>query len=408
MTIPFLFFTEMSYAGQPPASSKSWTFLIFMNGDDEFMDEDQEEIIESMETIGSSEQINVVVQYASLRTKNSIRLLVQKSNNPHQITSPVLQQLGYVDMGDYHNLQNFIDWGIENFPAQHYAIVIASHGSGWYDSSDHSEVKSSRKRIISPDVISENQITIPQLSEVLRHTSQMIGHKIDIYGSDACLMQDIETLTELADTAHLIIGSEDLEHYDGGTWPYDLLFAKMEKISNPTPEQVSKLFIDSVKEMHERPIYKDEVSTFSVIDPERLQVLNKAIQNLSFNMLGIKKTEDVQKIVQAQEDTLHFTSPSGDLLEFIQKLRAANVEGLDKKNLTEIEDAINQAVIYKFNNTPRYQNLGGIGIWQPPLRSIFPNAMKNYHDLKFDRDTKWGAILEYLLSALSVEGTIAK
>jgi hypothetical protein len=311
-------------------------------------------------------------------------------------------------MGDYHNLQNFIDWGIENYPAQHYAIVIASHGSGWYDSSDHSEVKSSRKRIISPDVISENQITIPQLSEVLRHTSQMIGHKIDIYGSDACLMQDIETLTELADTAHLIIGSEDLEHYDGGTWPYDLLFAKMEKISNPTPEQVSKLFIDSVKEMHERPIYKDEVSTFSVIDPERLQVLNKAIQNLSFNMLGIKKTEDVQKIVQAQEDTLHFTSPSGDLLEFIQKLRAANVEGLDKKNLTEIEDAINQAVIYKFNNTPRYQNFGGIGIWLPSLHSIFPNAMKNYHDLKFDRDTKWGATLEYLLSALSVEGGIAK
>jgi hypothetical protein len=162
--------------------------------------------------------------------------------------------------------------------------------------------------------------------------------------------------------------------------------------------------------MHERPIYKDEVSTFSVVDPERLQTLNKAIQTLSFNMLAIKKAEDLQKILHVQEDTLHFTSPSGDLLEFIQKLRAAKVDSIDERNLAEIEDAVNQAVIYKFNNTPRYQNFGGIGIWLPHIGkySIQPAALKNYHDLKFDRDTRWGATVEYFVSAIPADASVAK
>src|SRR5688572_24777884 len=107
MVIPF----TATYAAAP---HKTWTFLIFLNGNNN-LDHYGAFNIKAMEKIGSDDQVNVVVQWASLSARKTVRLLVQKSTNPSKVTSPIVEDMGLVDMGDYRSLQDFVAWGVKNY-----------------------------------------------------------------------------------------------------------------------------------------------------------------------------------------------------------------------------------------------------------------------------------------------------
>src|SRR5262249_38757842 len=88
-----LFPFAMAHAPAP----KKWTFLVFISGNN-FRDMGERHI-RYMEQVGSNDQINIVVEWGSYSTHKVLRLLVQKSTDPSRITSPILQDLGAVDMG---------------------------------------------------------------------------------------------------------------------------------------------------------------------------------------------------------------------------------------------------------------------------------------------------------------------
>ncbi len=46
-------------------------------------------------------------------------------------TAEELADLGPIDMGDPTTLSTFITYGITNFPAEHYALIISDHGAAW-------------------------------------------------------------------------------------------------------------------------------------------------------------------------------------------------------------------------------------------------------------------------------------
>ncbi|RYZ63607.1 MAG: hypothetical protein EOP09_17385 [Proteobacteria bacterium] len=112
---------------------KEWTLLVYMNGFNSLDDFTTADLNE-MEKIGSTDQTSIVVQWASLQTKAVKRVYVTKDQDPDQVTSPVVQNLGQTDMGDYRNLVEFVRWAHENYPAKHYFIDVWNHGSGWHRS----------------------------------------------------------------------------------------------------------------------------------------------------------------------------------------------------------------------------------------------------------------------------------
>ena len=87
--------------------------------------------LNQMETVGSTAQLNMVVQWASMQNGTTKRLLVNKDNDKNKVTSKIIQDMGPVDMGDYKNLVEFVKWGAANFPAKHYFISVWNHGNGW-------------------------------------------------------------------------------------------------------------------------------------------------------------------------------------------------------------------------------------------------------------------------------------
>ncbi|HEY8280004.1 MAG TPA: hypothetical protein VIH99_10285, partial [Bdellovibrionota bacterium] len=92
------------------AAEKEWTFLLFLNGNNN-LDSYGALNINQMEEVGSSDQVNLVVQWASLANHGTKRLYVQKDNDTRRVTSPVVQDMGNADMGDVRVLEDFIRWG---------------------------------------------------------------------------------------------------------------------------------------------------------------------------------------------------------------------------------------------------------------------------------------------------------
>lgn len=119
---------------------KEWSILIYANGNNEL----EPEIANSKkiaEKIGSDKNVNVVMQIAReskelvkiLRPFDSFeidedewigtrRYLIENEN------SKLLQTLNNINMSDSQNLYDFIVWATENFPAQHYMLILGGHG----------------------------------------------------------------------------------------------------------------------------------------------------------------------------------------------------------------------------------------------------------------------------------------
>ncbi|MBF0503435.1 MAG: hypothetical protein HQM09_25195, partial [Candidatus Riflebacteria bacterium] len=106
-----------------PMNEKDWTFAVFLNADnnlDPFGVEDMNE----MSKVGSNDWLNVVTLTGREDGSRSYNYITK--GNVGKFKDP-----GKVDMGDYHQLINFTQFIVTNFPAKHYAIVIWNHGSGW-------------------------------------------------------------------------------------------------------------------------------------------------------------------------------------------------------------------------------------------------------------------------------------
>jgi len=212
-------------ADRSASSSKEWTIMVFVNGKNNlepFALKDMNE----MEQVGSSDKVNVVVEaglisgYGSLPWTGTARFLMKKDSDTNKVTSPALSNLGKVDMGNYQSVIDFVNWAKQTYPAKHYMLVIWNHGAGWLKSATPGTTRG-----ISYDDETNNHINTPQMGQILK----AVGH-LDVYGSDACLMQMPEVDYEIRNYVDYIVGSEETEPGDGYT--YNTFLGPI--VANPT------------------------------------------------------------------------------------------------------------------------------------------------------------------------------
>src|SRR6185312_17425586 len=226
-------FSANAHAEGTTAAQKDWTFLVYINGHNN-LDSYGAQNIKSMEQVGSSDKLNIVVQWASLANNDTRRLLIQKDTTGSQdVTSPVVQSLPRVDMGNYHSLVDFVKWGAQNYPAKHYFVAVWDHGNGWHLQSMGGNMHAND---ISWDDDSGNNITTEQLGQAMGEIATAIGHKVDIYGSDACLMAMAEVAGEMKDSVSVFVGSQETE--PGAGWPYATFLADWENNPSMSAQQI--------------------------------------------------------------------------------------------------------------------------------------------------------------------------
>ena len=203
---------------EAPVSTTSlpeWTVIVYSAADDEVLEESMWFDLNEMELVGSTSQMNIVVQidrYSAAFTgdgdwSDTRRYLITKDDNLDSITSPVVQSVGEVDTGDPQTLVDFVAWAIQNYPAKKYALVMSDHGGGW--TGGFSDMSTS----------SYSDLSIPEIVSSLEQIRQGTGiDKFELIGFDACLMGQIEVFGSFYPYSNYMVASEEVE--PGYGWSY--------------------------------------------------------------------------------------------------------------------------------------------------------------------------------------------
>lgn len=396
LSMPISFAKAEDPEVKPTAAMKEWTFLVFLNGNnslDMFGDLD----INEMEKVGSTADINVVVQWASMSGKFTKRLLVNKDSDESKVTSPILSTSGPVDMGDWKKLVEFIEWGVKKYPAKRYFINVWNHGSGWHLQNGKLTKKPSGPGLldISNDDLTGSVITTEQLGLAMTAAAKIIGHKVDLYGSDACLMAMVEVAGEMSNSATAFVGSEDLE--PGKGWPYDTFLERWVKTPKISGIAVGKILAEEFTKSYSLNKARGSQGisdvTLSVFDLEKYDAMVNSLHEFASELKKIDAAS-LTKLKDAALSTLNFyMTDYRDLTHFLMLVDQSNVLA-DNKFAANAKSATEDFITT--NMQTGYPDAGGATIWMPIKESTYNTHATRYSKLKFAQSTGWLDIAELI------------
>jgi len=146
-----------------------WTILVYMAADNGLNLDALTELDDIMNA-EFSDNINIIVQvdYAASNSSPAAYRYHIYPGLKEQIS-----YLGEIDSGDENELTAFANWGFNNYPSEKQALIIWSHGNGWYP-------------FFCPDVEADNDINIADGE--FRRGIKNINEYLEILILDACNM----------------------------------------------------------------------------------------------------------------------------------------------------------------------------------------------------------------------------
>jgi hypothetical protein len=367
-------------SGDPSKTEKEWTFLVFLNADNN-LDRFGVGDVAEMEEVGSSDQVNVVVQFDRSHAKPAKRLYIKKGGHD------VLEDMGEIDMGDINVLQDFFSWGVENYPAKKYALVVWNHGSGWNKFPGNTIFKG-----ISYDDESGNHITTAQLLEGTQVMRELLGRKLDILAFDACLMQMVEVSYAIKDNVEIMLASEDTEPGEG--WAYKESLSPV--VANPTwsPEQVSTSIVDAYDTSYDGGSQGVSSTTQSWVRASMTDQLVTALDNLALELTGnfLSETKAALRSVQkfyyrANVDLIHLLT----LLETNISASDSTAKASALATITAAKSMANQFVGHSKAHGRKQKNAKGTAIYFPRKGYSFS---EKYTKLGFAKASQWDEMLQ--------------
>jgi len=382
-------------AEQAPASGSrgygvvQWTIMVYVNGKNN-LEEYAFRNFFQMEQVGSNSDVKVVVQLGRMgnySTKDGAwsgcrRYLVgHYPSDTNTISSPVVSSTSVCDMGDYNNAIDFFTWAKTNYPANHYMAILWNHGSGW-------EKSRARLRGISYDDQTNNHITTPQMASILA----ALGH-IDVYASDACLMQMAEVGYEIKDYVDYIAGSQENEPGEGYQYA-DFLTAV--NASDFSSRAVAKAAVDTYINQYS---VSDGV-THSYIDVATLPSLVTRINTLASALMSASEHSVVRNARSALLD--YGSAGDRDLSYFASLVSSATASSAVQTAALDLSSyTTNSVVQYNRTKGSAYADSYGLSIYLPSSYNV-----TGYSELAFAQNSVWPSFLNWLFNTVRVDGKI--
>jgi len=386
------------------AGSKDWTIMVFLNADNNLERFGISDFNE-METVGSSDDVNIVVQFDradSYDTTNgdwtgTKRFFVEKDNTS-AIASKMVMNMGEVDMGDYNEAIDFFKWGADNYPADRYMFVYWNHGAGWIK--DGEENVNEVVKGISYDDESGNHIDSIGMKKAADAMAAHIGRKVDITAFDACLMGMVEVQAQLADSVDILIASEETEPGDG--WPYTPVCSAF--VSNPgaSTAVLSRKVVESYMESYEGssswwgPTACTQASSYlskSARVQEAVDALAEAIvQEEQYDALD-------NAMKNAQSYAYSFYKDLYHMAELIQESTTSNSV---KVRCNGVKDAVEASIILDMWQADKMKNSHGLAIYAPKSSEY----KDHYVYTEFAKNTAWDEMIKAYYGRLDADATI--
>lgn len=429
-------FDSLSAVTPPPAAvpapvkadadtRKDWTVMIFMNGKsnvEPFALAD----LNRIETVGSSDKVNIVTEIGRSKGLDNDttadgdwdgvrRYYVTRDTDSEHLLSPMLSDLGAVDMGDWKEAAAFLKWARNAYPAKKYLFVIWDHGWGWIDPTVPSWKDNSSSKSISHDFVTKHYIATTDLGKIFKEAG-----KVDLYTSMACFMQMAEVAYELKDGADVIVGSEEVIQLASLNW--EGFLAQLVKNPGAGAETAGTYLVDTFHEMYSRPEFQQQLeqtkygTQLSAIRAAKLPEFAKKAK--TWSELAIA-AGDKPALAKAKAEVLRFeigdetTDPDkrisfyGDLYNFVELAgRYANpalpgakqlaAAGEDLKSFIASGLTIKNVWLGKDRTGKEYSNTHGISINIPGKPGELISYYPSYSKLAFEKAAGWDKFSKYL------------
>ncbi|HEU5099897.1 MAG TPA: clostripain-related cysteine peptidase [Roseiflexaceae bacterium] len=375
----------------PQAGEADWTVLVYLDGDNN-LERDALADLNEMERVGSNERINIVVQLDRIHqsgpeddTSNgdwdsTKRFLVEQDDDRETIASRELDDLGEQNMGDPQTLVDFATWGVKQYPAQRYALILWDHGSSWAG-------------IAFDDTDGEKGISMPELEVALRTTQAQAGiDRFDLIGFDACLMSQLDVLQAIAPYGRVGVASAELEPNDG--WSWDVWLEQLNRDPAQDASAVGTSIVDSYQQYYQDG--NDDTVTLAAFDLQKIEAVRDGLGSLSDAMLN-DLGGSYQAIAEARSAAAAYSQPKPeefsavDLGDFTRLIERQGAQGQVAASAQALGKLIDDARIAEWHGS-FHDRSTGMSIFFPQVAELYPDFYDKASPLP--RDTSWANFLK--------------
>ena len=414
---------------QQNREEKDWTVLLYLNGNNNIEGDVLTGFL-TAEEVSHNDKMNMLAQLG--RAPQSIahssykdevdndwdgvrRYVVKKGEtSPHgpqvwtsmgkhnkKIDSEMTADLGKADMSNPQTLKDFLNWGMKNYPAKHYMVVLAGHGSGFLGS--------------LPDYKSKKHMGLQETAKVFDEVKEETGVKPDVLVMDACLMAQAEAAHELKDTAEYYIASED---YNYSCFPLQKTFEVANDVMNLdmeiNPRQMTAILVNKAGE-------HDNITTVSALNLSKVDKFSAAMKDLANTFLATDTDpaviRDIVRSTRSFGDSERKVKPYSDFKDLkdlaAQLMIDARVSDEKLKDAAaDLVVMLNDDFIPYEAHDKKYDSNGerevyGLSVYFPTTGfnydnwdAIFPDHTNKseyesiYKSLSFARETGWDKVIE--------------
>lgn len=321
--------------------SDEWTLMIYMCGSDLESNSSYATLsLKEICSVGNKPNgVNVIVQTGGASSWNSYYGINNKKISRYHVSNGTLvldETLNDTSMGFGSTFEDFLDWGINNYPAKKIGVILWSHGGAM--------------RGVGPDQNHSNDTLLNSevnyaLNKVFYHNG-LEGNKLEFIGYDACLMglQDIAEFN--SQYFKYMIASEEYESAIG--WRYDTWIDDLYANKNTT--EILKAIVDGYVEDNDSSYYSN-YTTLAYYNLSKMDTYRLAFENLASELskrINSKNKESFNTIVECSkafgnDDYQYFGS--FDVIHFLQILSNSSFNpGLSY--IIAATDAYHQVVEY--------------------------------------------------------------
>lgn len=271
-----------------------------------------------------------------------------------------------VNSGDGATLADFGTWAVQNYPADHYGLIMWDHGGGW-------------SAIATDDTLAPSGIHMPEFQAALDTITQAAGQKFDFIGFDACLMAQLAVSIAIQPYANYQIAAEEI--VPGLGWDYTPPVKAL--VANPDlpVSELAKVQIDAFDTLYSTSQKKASGSyDMGIIDLAQVDIVVKALDEFA-SAVKASSGNEVKAISTARSNVETFSKigeassaadaiSSVDLSDFMRLMSNLSTDAGVKQASSNVIKAVSQAVIYhKASKT--LPQAHGISIFFPSNANTF-------------------------------------
>ncbi|MBK6765437.1 MAG: hypothetical protein IPG71_03675 [bacterium] len=347
--------------------------------------------VQDMEKVGSQSGLNMIAMVSKYNGGGNARYYKVEyfpNENPNELSSPELENLGTKDMSDPQTLRNFLNYCKANYPAENYQLIIDDHGAGWPGSCSDELAGAG------------GLLTLPETREAIA-TSDL--QRVDVLTWHACLMSMAEVAYELRSVCDYMTSCQftmPMENILGA----DLWLGWLKDNQGASNEDYAHKVVESVIQ---RAQFKQKTTHYAMIKMSEMQNLGAALGNFG-NILVQEGGAHWNEVLTAWNST-HSTNLDNptyvDVREFTNQIQAQPnlaASNLINQNAVAVRNALNAAVPFTdtyFHSPDNPVPRGGLNVYIPwQLNQFVPDSV-SYSNLQW-RSTNWHSFVSTFVRSL--------